>query len=145
VDDLSEAIIRNLLEPLDPVFLGPNRYFYCYLPLAGGCPAREFLDSLNDETQASYAKLFEYHCQGHQLRGEKWRPWTDGLYEYKDNPSKSRLMHITERGNLVILLYGFTGKKENKVDQIHVNQTKRLQEEYKTRVEAIKQKQRKKS
>ena len=54
-------------------------------------------------------------------------------------------MHITERDNLVILLYGFTGKKENKVDQIHVNKTKRLQEEYKTRVDVIKQKQRKKS
>jgi hypothetical protein len=137
VDQRTQTIVDELLAPLDDAYLGPVKYIYCYLPLAGGCPAREFLDSLPKEARASYAKLFEYHAQGHQIRGDKWRPWDDGMNEYKDNQSKSRLMHITEKGNLIILLFGFTGKNENKVEQVHVNRANRMHSEYKERVARI--------
>jgi hypothetical protein len=139
-----EDIIKELLRPLDEKYLGPHKFIYCYLPAEGGCPALEFLNSLSTEAKASYAKQFEYHCQGHTIRGEKWRTWGHGLYEYKDIPSKSRLMHITEKGNLHILLFGFTGKNENKVDTVHVLRAQRMQREYQTRADAIRKRGKKK-
>jgi hypothetical protein len=142
VDDalLLKAIMKEMLE-VPALMEGPKKVIYCYRPLAGGVPSREFLEQMIDkEARASYAKQFQKHCQGEFLRGDKWRPWTEddckgcsGLYEYKDIQSKSRLMHITEKGHLHVLLFGFTGKKENKVDNEHVQRAKALRDEYKAR------------
>ena len=114
--------------------MGPKKFIYCYVPEGGECPSREFLDSLPREAKASYATSFERRCAGHFIRGEQHRVWTDkhceGIYEFKDNQSKTRIIHITDVGNTDILLFGFGGKKENKVDQAHVNTARRLRDEY---------------
>lgn len=121
--------------PLDAVLLlGPRKFLYCYLPEEGGCPAREFLEELPKEARARYAVSFRRRCDGHQVRGDKHRPWKergcDGLYEYKDNQSKTRLMHTTDVQHVDVLLFGFGGKNENKVKEVHVNRAKRLRDEY---------------
>lgn len=141
---LIERVIAELLEPLDPAFLGPNRYVYCYRPEEGGCPAREFLDSALDKiAKAAYAKSFEFHVNGMQLRGEKHHVWTekgcDGLADYKHIGSKTRIISMTDADGLIILLCGVTGKKENKIDEVHVNYAKRLRDEYRQRRAAIDQ------
>jgi hypothetical protein len=144
---LREAIIEELLCPLDSKFLGPVRFIYCYRPpQAPGIgpmpPARTFLDALPKSRQAAYAVSFEKHAQGHQLRGEKHHLLAghEGLYEYKDIESKSRLIHTTDKWQLVVLLFGFTGKKENKIDQVHVNESERMRDEYRSRRASIEQK-----
>jgi hypothetical protein len=143
VDEIDrERFQRALLtvaEPLDPRFQGPAKRILCYKTADGRVPAREFLESLPNEAQASYAKSFEKHCQGHQLRGEKHRVWTErecrGLAEYKDIQSKSRIIHVFDRCNTVILLFGFEGKKENRVAREHVERAKRLRDEYRQRLD----------
>ncbi len=136
-----EAVVQELLAVLRNSLLGPSKSIYCYRPLEGGNPVRAFLDGLPLEAQASYLKSFEKHCQGHTLRGDKHRPWTeDGcerLFEYKDIQSKTRILHTTDRGNLIVLLYGFGGKNENKVEQRHVNAGQRLRDEYERRRNVI--------
>jgi hypothetical protein len=143
VDVTVENIIEEMLEPLDPKFLGPVKSIYCYLPSAGGCPSREFLETQDMKVQATYAKQFEKVCQGLQLRGDRWHPWNEedgkgckGLAEYKDISSKSRVMHVVE-GNLHVLLFGFAGKKENKVDRIYVKRAIDLKAEYLSRRDNI--------
>jgi hypothetical protein len=132
-----EAVKRELLRTLDRRYLGPKKFIYCYLPEDGGCPAREFLDSLSNEAQASYATSFERRSAGHQIRGDKHRVWTEkgceGLHEFKDNQSKTRVVHITDVGQTDVLLFGFGGKKEDKVDLAHVNRAQRLRDEYRRR------------
>ena len=132
-----------MLEPLDRSYLGPRKHIYCYRPQGGGCPAREFLDGLPKEARASYAKLFQRRCQEGQLRGETHRVWKEkgceGLYEFKDNQSKTRLMHTTDAGNTDVLLYGFGGKKEDRVDQVHVLAAQRFRDEYRRRRAEIEQ------
>jgi hypothetical protein len=140
-DSLLGAIIAELLEELDRAFLGPRKWIYCYRSPEGDCPAREFLESLPREARASYAKQFQRACSGDRLRGDKWHPWKgkgdEGLCVYKDIQSKSRLVHITEHGNLHVLLFGFTGKKEDKVDQVHINRARRMRDEYAERRKEI--------
>ncbi len=141
VDAIVAAIVAELLEELDAAFLGPAHRIYCYRAADGTVPAREFLEEIGDEPAGSYAKSFQKRAGGHQIPGEKWRKWTEpdceGLFEFKDIQSKSRILHTTDRGSLTILLYGFTGKKENKVDQVHVNVGKRLRDEYRARRDLI--------
>jgi hypothetical protein len=136
-----EAVIGELLRPLDVRLLGPKKFLYCYLPLEGGSPSREFLDALPVEAKGSYAKLFERRVAGHQLRGDRHHPWTEkgceGLYEYKDIQTKTRLMHTTDIRHTDVLLFGFGGKKENKVDQVHVNRAQKMRDEYRQRRSAI--------
>ena len=131
---MRNLLIRELLELLDDGFLGPSKWIYCYLDEEGGCPSRRFLDDLNAKAAASYAKSFQYHCQGATLRGDRWRPWTEkdcrGIYEYKDNPSQTRLIHLVEVGHIHVLLFGFGGKKENKVKNKHVLRAQRMRDEY---------------
>jgi hypothetical protein len=135
--EILRTVRAELLAPLDPSYLGPMKHIYCYLPEEGGCPAREFLDGLPREARASYAVLFRRRCQIGQLRGDTHRKWTEkgceGLFEFKDNQSKTRLMHTTDAGQTDVLLFGFGGKKENKVDQVHVNRAMRLRDEYRRR------------
>jgi hypothetical protein len=142
---LREATLRGLLEPLDARFLGPKAFIYCYArpkSIEPGVPARAFLDSLPDEAAASYAKSFEKHCAGLILRGEKHRPWTEknckDLYEYKDIQSKSRVVHVYEPGFVEVLLFGFGGKNENKVDEEQISLAKRLRDEFRARSTTLK-------
>jgi hypothetical protein len=129
-----ERALETLTRLLDPAFDGPYFRIRCYVTVAGRCPAREFLDSLSKEAAASYAKSFQKHCQGHQIRGDKHRVWTEigcaGLAEYKDIPSKTRILHVFDRARTVILLFGFGGKKEDKVPAFQVNEARRLRDEY---------------
>lgn len=136
--EILAAVKRELMRPLDAArLMGPKKAIYCYLPEEGGCPSREFLDGLTTEARASYAVLMQRRCNGEQLRGETHRKWTDrgceGLYEYKDNQTKTRLMHLTDIGQTDILLFGFGGKKEDKVDTMHVKRAMRMRDEYRTR------------
>jgi len=132
-----------MLLEVDASLLGPGKFLYFYRPPSVGRgdspPARTFLDSLPKARQAAYAKLFQMHAQGVQLRGEKHHPLDgyEGLYEYKDIESKSRLIHVTDKWHFVVLLFGFTGKKENKIDQVHINEAERLRDEYRARRSVI--------
>ena len=137
MDDVTQAIIKQLLVALNVTLLGPKKHFYCYLPQKGGCPAREFLDSRSDEAKAQYLKLFTYHREGHILRGDKWKELTDGIYEYKNNSDKSRLLYVPARSGLHVLLLGFGGKKENKVEPGHVGRAKEMRNEYEARAKII--------
>lgn len=135
-----ERVLAELTEPFDPSLLGPQRRIHCYRTRDGRLPAREFLESLPREARASYAKSFEKYCQGHQLRGEKHHVWTEkgceGLGKYEGIPSKSRVLHVFDRFGTVVLLFGFGGKKEDKVAQHHVNEAQRLRDEYRRRRDA---------
>ena len=138
--ELFDRALHAVAEPLDSSLQGPAKRILCYRTKDGRVPARELLDSLPKEAQASYAKSFQKHCLGHVLRGDKHRMWTQkdckALAEYKDIQSKSRIIHVFDRFNTVVLLYGFTGKKEDKVPDYHVNQAKRLRDEYRERRDA---------
>jgi len=143
---LREAIIEELLCPLDSKFLGPVRFIYCYRPpQAPGIgpmpPARTFLDALPKSRQAAYAVSFEKHAQGHHCGREAPPPGrARGSVRVQDIESKSRLIHTTDKWQLVVLLFGFTGKKENKIDQVHVNESERMRDEYRSRRASIEQK-----
>lgn len=135
------ALVAELMEELDPCFCDPSqkKHIYCYLPMCGGNPSREFLDSQSTKVKATYAKQFEKVCAGAQLRGDRWHPWTEddgkdckGLYEYKDISSKTRIMSLVE-GNIHVLLFGFSGKKEDKVDPGHVKRAIDMKKEYQAR------------
>jgi hypothetical protein len=103
-----------LLEKLDDAFITAHRKIYCYRRADGSCQVKEFLENATRQTKASFAQLFKVHCQGHRLRGERWKPLQncEGLFEYKDNSTQTRIIHAMEVGKIVILLYGFGGKKE---------------------------------
>lgn len=128
---------------MDDRFLGPVKHLYFYRPSGlqadASPPARSFLESLPAARQAAYAKSFEKHAAGFSLRGEKHHSLDgyDDLYEYKDIESKSRLIHTTEKGQILVLLFGFTGKKENRIDQVHLNEAVRMRDEYLSRRPAI--------
>jgi hypothetical protein len=143
-DPLIEKIKETMLEVLDrKLFLGPRKFFFCYRPAGWPssrlAPAREFLDSLSDEVKASYAVQFRRHCDGDVVRGDKHHPWwptdskCEGISAYKDISSKTRVVHITDREHLQILLFGFSGKKEDDVETCHVVAAKRWRDEYRQR------------
>lgn len=148
-NDLSNAIVRELLRELSPRFLGPRGSVWCYRPKDGGCPSKDFLDGLPTEASASYAVSFTRWCQGQLLRGDKWHRLDEkrygkqeslrnrGLCEYKDIQSKSRVIHIEEQGFRHVLLFGFDGKNENSIDKVHINRARRLRDEYLERREEI--------
>ncbi len=145
MDDEFEQLLRNaiaeeMLCPLDAKFLGPKKWVYCYRP-PGQCgyPARTFLDSLPMARQGAYAVSFQKHCLGFQLRGEKWHPLDghEGLYEYKDIESKSRIIHTTDKWQWHVLLFGFGRKKEKKIDPGQILQAEAMRDEYRQRRAAI--------
>jgi hypothetical protein len=132
------AVIREVLEPYKDVLVGGRVSIYCYRPLDGGCPAKEFLEeTLTGSIQGAYDVLFTRHFNGEQNRGEKHHVWTetdcDGLAAYKHNGSKTRIVHTTAKGGLYVLLFGFEGKKENKIETIHIERAKRMQSEFRGR------------
>lgn len=150
-DPLIEKIKEAMLEVLDRKrFLGPKKFFYCYRPeglsVSRLAPAREFLDSLPKEVQASYAVQFRRHCDGDVVRGDKHHPWwpndvrCDGISAYKDNSSKTRIVHITDREHLQILLFGLEGKNEDDVEERHVLAAIRMRDEYRKRRTALEMK-----
>lgn len=120
---------------------------YCYRPagLEKGkhSPAREFLDGLSVSAAARYSHHFETRCSGHFLRHNKWHGWEQknrrcyGIYGYKDIESKTRVVHITDRWKVDILLFGFGGKKENDVEEVHVLRAISLRDEYTKRRDAL--------
>lgn len=138
-DDKLLALIRaRLMFPLDlRRFAGRFGTVYCYAPPAGGSPSKDFLDSLSEEAQASYGVLFERYCTEGKVRGDKFHNWDnpgfDGISEFKDIQSQSRIICIKDDGQTVILLFGFGGKKENKTKKAHEQMALRLQAEYRQR------------
>lgn len=143
-EELIAAMVQEpMIELLDPKFDGPVKSIYCYLPPDQSRPSRDFLNSLETKVQATYAKQFEKTCGGHNLRGERWHGWTEddgkgckGIYEYKDNASQTRLLHVVE-GPLHVLLFGFGGKKENKIKPGHVLRALAMKAEYEARRDMI--------
>lgn len=134
------AIIEELLKAVDEQkYIGPKARIYFYRETKDNCPAEAFLNRLQKASRASYGVAFTRHCNGERVRGEQHRIWEgyDSLWEYKHNPSQTRLIHTMDKGNVYVLLFGFDGKKEDRVDQIHVNRAIRMQEEYKRRRDAI--------
>ncbi len=136
---IEEAIIEELLEVVDRKFLGPVGRIFSYRDSTGAAPAQLFLKGLASGPAASYAASFTRHCIGEFLRGEKHHIWQGGLYAYKHIGSKTRIVHTTEAGNIHVLLFGFGGKKENKVDQAHVRRAERMAAEYLGRRNTIEQ------
>ena len=128
-DEIVKGIISNLLVKLDDEFITQCKKIYCYCRADGSVPAKEFLDAVDARTKAAYVQMFRTHCQGHRLRGEKWKPLQncEGLFEYKDNGTQTRIIHAFEIGSLVILLYGFGGKKENKIEKGHIKEERGIQ------------------
>lgn len=61
----------------------------------------------------------------------------EGISAYKDNSSQTRIVNITDRGQLQILLFGFGGKNENDVEERHVLHAIRLRDEYRMRRNAL--------
>jgi len=129
---LSDAVRAKLLAPFED-FSGPrfkwNLYFY--VASNGSVPAEEFLDSLPDEPAASYTVLFTRRCNGEFMRGTQHHRWEDeDIYHYKDNQSKSRIFSITEPGFVEILLFGFTGKKEDEIDREKILRAQSMRSDY---------------
>lgn len=123
---------------LDQRLLGPVKKIYVYQPEQPPCSVTSFLNSVSDETAASYMKQFEKHCAGHTLRGDRWHPLEESLFEYKDNASKSRIIHTTYPGHIQVLLYAFNGKKEDKIAEHHMIAARKLLQEFERRVDKLK-------
>lgn len=146
-DPLFEIVKEKLLEELDKKFLTPMKSIYCYrhegLDRARHSSSRDFLDSLSLKVSARYKYLFDTRCGGMNLRINKWHGWEQvdrrckGIFAYKDIDSKTRLVHITDRWQVDILLFGFDGKKEDRVDEVHVLKAIRLRDEYLKRRDAL--------
>ncbi len=138
---LTEALKSKMLVPVAERFLGPRRWIFFYRTEAGRVPAKEFLDGLDMQVSASYARSFTKVVEGfqHRLRGERWHKLSgyNDLYEFKDNGSQTRLIHTTDAGGMFILLLGFGGKKENKIKKKHLSQADGLRKEYLRRRQAI--------
>lgn len=142
---IEQGIIEEMLDELAARFLGPHKKIYCYRLVDGSCPIRDFLEEQELRVKATYHKQFEKVCIGANLRAERWKPWTEddgkgckGLFEYKDISSKTRIMHLME-GNIHVLLFGFSGKKEDKVEPGHVKRAIDMKAEYLARRERIAQ------
>lgn len=136
---LAGAVRAKLLAPFED-FSGRrwkwNLYFY--VAADGSVPAKTFLEDLADEPAASFTVLFTRRCHGEFMRGTQHHRWEDeDIYHYKDNQSKSRIFSITEPGFVEILLFGYTGKKEDRIDPEHILRAQRLRDEYLRRRFAI--------
>ncbi len=138
---LLEAIRKELLGKC--VHTGTHRQIYFYRCPDEICPADEFLtgDEIDDIAKGAYGTSFTMLAATGSLRGDKYHQWTetgcDKLADFKHNGSKSRIMCTWDFKGLVVLLFGFTGKKENKVDNVHVNRAKNMRDEYFQRRAAI--------
>lgn len=143
-DPLIEKIKETMLEVLDRKrFFGPKKFFYSYRPVGWSpsrlAPAREFLESMSKEVQVSYGVQFQRHCMGEFVRGNRHHPWgpnderCEGISAYKDISSKTRIVHITDREHLQILLFGFSGKNEDDVEERYVLAAIRMRDEYRER------------
>lgn len=106
-------------------------------------PALEFLNSVSVKVQATYAKLLTYFCQQGWLRRDRHHQWQgkgrDDLYAFKDNASQTRLVHTTAKGGLVVVLFGFGGKKEDDIDERYVLRAMRMRDEFRSRMTIIEQ------
>lgn len=139
--ELFDAALSMVAEELDPQLVkGPGFRIFCYKTMDGKAPAREFLELLPKVAQASYATSFKKHCYGHTIRGDKHRVWKDigceRLAEYKDIPSKTRIVHVFDVFKTVVLLYGIEGKKEDRIPEYHINEARRRRDDYISRLSA---------
>lgn len=137
---LIERIRSELMQEIDKAFLGPKRFIYAYRDTLEQCPAQQFWDSLPSAAAASYLALFHAYCDGCQLRGEKHKPLGNDLYEFKHIQSKSRIIHVTDLEGTCVLLFGFSGKKENKIDREHILRAEHMRDEYLNRRKLIEDK-----
>lgn len=133
------AIIEELLEIVDEKFRGSGGRIYFYRETPDSSPAKIFMSGLPTSAKASYAASFTRHCNGERVRGTHHHIWEehDSLWAYKHRESKTRIMHTMEKINNYVLLFGFDGKKEDKVETEHVNRAVRMQAEYKRRRDEI--------
>lgn len=94
---------------------------------------KEYIEDLKGRNPSAHDRFMaqiESYCDGNMLTGKRWKPITYGktrMYEFKDNASQSRLIgttisyshnNITE--SLFVIVVGFGGKKENKIDEVHL-------------------------
>jgi hypothetical protein len=136
---LAAAVKARLLAPFED-FSGPSWKWalYFYVSPDGSAPARTFLDELPDVVAAAYAVKFTRRCRGEQMRWEQHHRWEDEeIYHYKDNSSQSRLFTITQPGFVEVLLFGYVGKKENRMEREHTERAKRLRDDYMRRKAVI--------
>ncbi|MCK6683538.1 MAG: hypothetical protein L6R30_14110, partial [Thermoanaerobaculia bacterium] len=142
-DPLLKKIKETLLRVVSDAYLGPEKHIYAYVDNSGHSLAMQFLEEIPKRSRAKYAHMFECHAKVglSGLRREQHRKLTgrgqDDLFEYKDISGKSRLVHTLERGNLHVLLYGFTGKNEDDPDPGQILRAIRVRDEYFRRKEEI--------
>lgn len=134
-----------------PLFLGPLRRLFGYVDAKGACGVATFLEGLDRIARARYQVMI--HALGNigYLRGKNSHPWDvdkmkrlaaykdggsvladiSGFAAFKDNGSQSRLPYFPDgEPGVLILTHGFGGKKENDIDDVHMNDAIRIRQEY---------------
>jgi hypothetical protein len=115
---------------------GARRTIVAYRDSAGRCPVLDFLASAGTKIEAKYGLKFRKLCDHGKLDGKEYHQMpvkrikeVEGMSEFKDNPTKTRIlcMNDNERARLV-LLHAFGGKKEDDVDpqEIYVANRRRI-------------------
>jgi len=138
--------LTQVLEPSDDVcfliYQGPLRLIVAYRSRIGDVPVREFLENSDVCAKARYMLKFKKMCENGPLRGDEFRTLkvkqhkeAKGLSEFKDISSKSRILAVNdgERSQLV-LLHGFTGKKEDDIKAQEILMADRYRRDYESRV-----------
>ncbi|MCD8254581.1 MAG: type II toxin-antitoxin system RelE/ParE family toxin [Oscillospiraceae bacterium] len=102
----------------------------------GNKPAAEFIDSLDDKTEAKMLRmldLLEEH--GGQLREPFSKALEDGLFELRAQQGNNitRVIYFFFVGNKAILTHGFT-KKSQKTPPREIERAKRYRKEYQERM-----------
>lgn len=127
-----------------PVQVGLARTIVAYRDESGAVPALDFLDGCDAKTKARYILKFTKMCDFGRLRGEDYHlldakkgvKEADGLSEFKDIASKSRILAMNDgkRARLV-LLHGFGGKKEDRIKPQEILIADRRRQDYLSRSE----------
>ena len=119
---------------------GPRHALAWLTPMEGTMKhePKAFLSELKGKNPAAndrFMTMFQEYCKGTMLRGNQWKPLTYEKYrmfEFKDNASQSRVLGVsvsykvgTENRSVDILLVGFGGKKEKKIDPYYLGLAKR--------------------
>lgn len=104
------------------------------------CRVKRFVESLDRSAQVRYGVKFLSMAEhgrvdgknGHPLGGKNRKSKDeDGLSEFKDNASKSRILYFPEGApGVLVLVHAFGGKKEDRIDPSEIAYAARVRDEY---------------
>lgn len=108
-----------------------------YLTAEGKCPVKDFVDGLSPEGQAKYIFITRLLQEYGVLVKEPYVKQFTGhkkLFEIriKDKTGISRILYFTHTGKKLILLHGFT-KKKNKTPEREIDTAKERMKDYLSR------------